>query len=507
MTAAAYARYSTDHQTENSIEYQLEKIRAYCAEKEITIAATYTDEARTGTNVDRPGFQAMLKAAARGDFDAVVIYDISRGSRDVGDWFQFRRAMMELGIAVLSATQPLGDLTDSNDFLLELLSVGLGQREVLETRRKSMDGVDVRARQGAFLGGTPPLGYKVVRGRYVVDENEAQTVRRIFSMYADGCSYSAILAALKDVRSRRGNPLTYKGLQCILRNERYTGVYTWCLREQSRFGKWAGGRPSPRAVRIEGAVPPIIDRATWERVSRRMSDRSRNAANAAKREYMLSGLIVCESCGARYCGRTVRADRKGGPQYVRYYTCGRKYRAKDPETACHNPNIPADKLEAFVVEQVGTYLRTCDIDAEAERLAAQINRQSPDLSAEKRELAELNRKLTNGYRAIMDGFDDPDFRAMVGSLRRRKAELESLIHRRESARPHVTPGQIREALRKSIADWETRRKEVVREHIQRITAHADGTITVHIRVHTTPCGGAQWVVYTSKVLLRFQPAR
>ena len=149
MKAAAYARYSTDKQQKNSIEYQLAEIRKYCVEHDITITATFTDEAESGTNMHRPGFQAMVAAARRGEFDAVVIYDVTRGSRDVGDWFQFRKQMMLLGVKVISATQSLGDLTNSNDFLLELLSVGMGQREVLETRQKSIDGVAV-GRSRAF---------------------------------------------------------------------------------------------------------------------------------------------------------------------------------------------------------------------------------------------------------------------------------------------------------------------------------------------------------------------
>ena len=167
MRGAAYARYSTDHQQHNSIEYQLAAIRQYCAENQITITATYTDEGETGTNTDRPGFQSMMAAAERGEFEAVVIYDITRGSRDVGDWFQFRKKFLMLGIQVIATTQSLGDITNSNDFLLELLSVGLGHREVLETRSKSIAGVAVKAKQGKFLGGVPPLGYNVVDGNYV----------------------------------------------------------------------------------------------------------------------------------------------------------------------------------------------------------------------------------------------------------------------------------------------------------------------------------------------------
>lgn len=66
MRAAAYARYSTDKQTRNSIAYQLEEIRKYCRDHDIAIAATFTDEGESGTNMDRSGFRAMVAAAGRG---------------------------------------------------------------------------------------------------------------------------------------------------------------------------------------------------------------------------------------------------------------------------------------------------------------------------------------------------------------------------------------------------------------------------------------------------------
>lgn len=83
----------------------------------------------------------MMAAAEREEFEAVVIYDITCGSRDVGDWFQFRKRMLLLGIQVISATQELGEPTSGNDFLVDLLNVGLGHREVLETRHKRVSPV------------------------------------------------------------------------------------------------------------------------------------------------------------------------------------------------------------------------------------------------------------------------------------------------------------------------------------------------------------------------------
>ena len=118
MKAAAYARYSTDRQTDNSIAVQLDAIIGYCQKNSISIVRTYVDEAHTGTNTNRQGFINLLDDARTGRFNAVIIYDISRGSRDIADWFTFRKEMQANNITVLSVTEKLGDISNPSDFLV-----------------------------------------------------------------------------------------------------------------------------------------------------------------------------------------------------------------------------------------------------------------------------------------------------------------------------------------------------------------------------------------------------
>ena len=483
MKAAEYARYSTGNQTENSIEYQLDAIRKYCAENGITITATYIDRAESGTNTDREDFQRMLSAAKRREFDAVVIYDISRGSRDVADWFNFRKQMMALGVKVISATQQLGDITKGSDFLVELLNVGMGQYEVLQARQKSIAGVAVKAKEGVFLGGTAPLGYRIVNQRYVVDPVEAETVKTIFRMYGEGESYNAILEAVKGARGKFGRPLGKNSLHSILTNERYIGVYTWNKRYTKNFRRWAGGRPNPNCVRLEDAIPPIIDKTTWERVQRRMSDNKRNAANKAKRTYLLTGLIECEECGGAYVGHTSR-NKKGIE--TRSYVCGNRYRTH----TCHAQSVNADWLEREVVDAVREYLADTEFEAEAQRIADQVNNSSPELTAERAELAGINAKLSNGLRAILNGFNDfPELHEEMDRLRVRKGELEDIIGRRQARRTAVDPKDIVKIFRQSTENWDTDLPKILREHIEKIYACTDGTFSINVGVHLNGCGG------------------
>jgi site-specific DNA recombinase len=491
MNAAAYARYSTDRQQKNSIEYQLDEIRRYCAENSINITATFTDEGKSGTNTDRSDFQAMLEAAKRKEFDAVVIYDITRGSRDVGDWFAFRKQMMRLGVTVISATQQLGDLTKSSDFLVELLNVGMGQYEVLETRQKSIAGVAVKAKEGVFLGGTPPLGYDIVKGRYVINEGEARLVRKIFESYGSGGSYDEILASLGGALGKMGRPIGKNSLHSILTNERYIGVYTWNKRQVKLFRQWAGGGPNPNCVRIEGAIPVIIDDLTWERVQKRLNDNRRNATNKAKRTYLLSGLIECEECGATYVGHT--STNKKGVE-TRYYVCGNKYRTK----TCSAKNINASEIEGFVLDGLKRYFLELDFEAEAQRIADMVNGSSVDLRAERSELASIEAKLANGLRAILNGMDNfPELQDEMDRLRVRKRELEEIIARRTASKKAVNPADIIKVFNYALDHWDDDLPTIVREHITKIYAHTDGSYSVNVGVHISGCGGPRHFVCTT----------
>ena len=481
MKAAAYARYSTDNQTKNSIAYQMDKIREYCEKSNITIVESYADEAESGTNTNRAGFIEMIAAAKRGEFDAVVIYDITRGSRDVADWFNFRKAMQVLEIRVISVEDKLGDITNPSDFLTELITVGLGQHQVLTTRQKSMDGVTVRAKQGAFLGGFAPLGYDIADGTYVINEREAEAVQMIFSMYGDGKSYNEILDAVQGVRGKRGQFLGKNSLNSILTNDRYIGIYTWNRRKMKIMGKWAGGKANPRCVRLEGIIPPIISMDVWERVQARMKS-NRRAVNKAKRDYLLTGLIECEGCGATYVGHC-STNAKG--YETRYYCCGNKYRTR----SCRAKNINADEIEEFVIQQLKAYLLTVDFSEVANTIANAVNNAAPDLSKEKRELAEINRQIANGVKAVMNGLEIPELQDEIDRQRVRKSELEDIIARNTANHKKIDPAKVEELFHTSMENWDTDIKNIIRYHVTKIYAHVDGSYTVNIGVHINGCGG------------------
>lgn len=481
LNAVGYTRYSTDRQSENSTQYQITAIKEFAKKNNINLLRFYSDEGFSGTNTDRPAFQQMLMAAENSLFDAIIIYDITRASRDVSDWMGFRKRMRLLGIEVLSATQNLGDALDPDSYLVELINAGIGQHMVLQARQKSIAGTANKAKEGVFLGGYPPLGYRVENGRYHVEESEARYVRMIFQMYAAGKSYNDIMKALGGLRGKRGAVIGKSQLHSILKNERYIGTYTWNKKQYKVMRKWAGGKPNPNIVKIENIIPPLVGIDTWERVQKRMNDRTKNAVNKAKREYLLSGLIQCEICGGIYTGHT--SVNKKGYEHVAYI-CGSKYR----NHTCSAKNLAAIPLEEFVVNHVKAYLRDADFEQEADAIMQRIFTGTSDVSAEKRELREITTQINNGVKAILNGLVMPELQEEIDRLRVRKSELEDIIANAECKTGKVDRDILISYLKRAAEELESDPSAAMKDLVK-IYAHADGTCTVNIGVHTQYCGG------------------
>ena len=466
MNVAAYARYSTENQDENSIETQFENIHDYCRKHQYNVVEHYFDKAKSGTNIERADFQEMIAAAKKGKFSAIVIYDITRGSRDVADWFNFRKQMMQAGVQIISTHDNIGDLMNPSDFLTELIGVGIGQHHVLTSRMKSIDGTTKRAQEAVFLGGCPPLGYDIVDEHYVINEQEADIVRKIFTMYATGKSYNQIIDALNGAIGKKGRPIGKSSLNSILSNDRYIGIYTWNRRKVKIMGKWAGGVPNDRVVRIPGAIPAIIDMDTWNAVQIRMKSRT-NASSKAKRSYLLSGKIKCEMCGSAYCGRTSVSKRGYANPY---YVCGNKTRTRN----CHSKNIKCDTLDDFCRKAVRDYLLKNDLSSIAQKIVDAYHSFTSDFTSEKKELISVSSKIKNGTEAILNGFSSEELFRQMQELQERKKELEKIIG--ESGKEELSIDAVENMIRKMISSGNI--DEIVKKFIIKIDAHENGDCTI-----------------------------
>jgi hypothetical protein len=170
------------------------------------------------------------------------------------------------------------------------------------------------------------------------------------------------------------------------------------------------------------------------------------------------------------------------------YICGNKYRTR----TCCAKNGSAAELESFVVAQLKDYLNNSDYEELAQTIADKVNAASVDLSREKKEVAEITTKIANGVKAMMnfsEGFAFPELEEEISALRIRKSELEDIIARNSVNTKKLDAKRLVEFFRLSAASMEENPREVVRQHITKIYAHADGSFTVNVGVHFAYCGG------------------
>ncbi|MGP1569097.1 MAG: recombinase family protein [Peptoanaerobacter stomatis] len=157
MKVVAYARYSSDNQREESIDAQIRAIKKYCKENKYILLNIYIDEARTGTNQNRPQFQQMLKSAKNKEFEAVVVHKFDRFSRNKMDAVRIKYELKQQGVKVLSILEPLNGTPE--DVIIESLYEGMAEYYSLNLAREVRKGMLENAEKGLTTGGTAPLGF------------------------------------------------------------------------------------------------------------------------------------------------------------------------------------------------------------------------------------------------------------------------------------------------------------------------------------------------------------
>ncbi|HWQ98891.1 MAG TPA: recombinase family protein [Clostridia bacterium] len=456
MKAAAYARYSSDNQREESIDAQLRAIRAFADRYGYDLVSIYSDEALSGKTDERAQFRAMLSDASKGAFGVVIVHEFSRFARNARDSRVYKTELKQYGIRVVSVLEPLDDSPTGR--FMEVVIEGKDQMYSEHLAIETMKGLKENAYNCKFTGGRPPLGYDVVDLKYVINEREALLVRQIFAMYATGHSYEYILKQLVGQRTKGGSAFGKNSLNSLLTNERYVGTFTFNVRS---YGAGKKRNPDSEIIRVEDGMPAIIDTETWRLVQARVKANKHNAANRAKHSYLLSGKLVCGGCGAPYVGITSRGGRAS--KIYAYYLCGKR---------CGNKGISKESLEQEVVNSIYDEF-FCDLNAAADLLYSQQNA-GTETEAKKR-LQQTRREIENIVDAIAKGAYHERLTERLNGLREEEQQLQEVrsatFTRAEILARLEQFGDIRQA------SYEVQRRAVL-ALVDKIVIFDDGTYDI-----------------------------
>ena len=499
MRAAAYYRRSTDRQ-ERSIDDQRKAVETYATENDFDIVKEYVDDGISGAlAAKRQSFLKMVEDSTSGDFEAVLVYDISRfGRMDNDETGHYRFLLGENGVTVVYTQDDLGD-GDTAEMVRPLLQQ---QKHMflIHLARDVSRGQASTAEQGRSVGGRAPYGFKralvdangsvaqvLERGekktsdRHKVtlvpgDAGEVAVVRDIFRRFLNGSGYRAIATSLNErgIPSARGGAWSSTTIRDILLNQRYAGDAVWNRRPKGKFYGVRGGRPErkPRRARqrvkrndpvdwivVRDAHPAIVDRAQFEAAQRRIKNTGGNDGYSVRNRvssYPLSGLLYC-ACGNKLWGQSHRRrDHRGDRVEYRYYGCSGGQTGRVPG---HKVVVPADRIERFIVRKVREVYEGIDLRAEVRRAlraigAGEREDDTEEAEALRQEIARTDRALASASRRVLLAADDETAKGIAAEAAKLRRERPTLVARLDALDTTPAPAaqDIEDAVERHLAN-------------------------------------------------------
>ena len=467
-TCVIYARYSSNNQTEQSIEGQIRVCREYAQRNNLAVAGTYIDRALTGTNDNREQFQKMLKDSDKKAWDYVLCYKLDRFSRNKYEMAIHRKYLKDNGVKILSAMENIPDSPEG--ILLESLLEGMNQYYSEELSQKTKRGLRETRIKGNYMGGPINYGYSVKHenigdqtvAKVVINEEEAPILLHMFEAYAAGNRIPDIVRELDDKGVKnRGNPFTVNSIYFMLQQEKYTGVYNF------------------NGETFTHIYPAIIPKELFQIVRKRI-DKNKTGKHVIGVDYFLMGKCYCG-----YCGKQLRsaAGTTTDGTILRYYRC--PYSKKDVN--CHNKSVRKEVLEQIVIDALTNEITKPEnialITDNVFALYTAKFTDDSDLHRYEKELAATDKAIKNILAAIEEGIFTPSTKQRLTELEEKKIRLEQAITI-ESAKEKnmLTKTDIERYICDAV---KLTAKQMVELLVERIDVYAD-KICIKLKYSDTP---------------------
>ena len=456
MNAVTYCRVSSDEQERegSSLETQAKRCADYARDKGYAVIERLSDTA-SGFTLERKGIARLRELVTAHEVAVVVTYAVDRLSRNQNHMGVLFDEMQRHGVRLEVVSEPFEDTAIGRFILAARAFMAEVEREKIAERTSR--GRVQRASEGRYVGSLP-YGYVRDGVTLAPHPEQAEVVRRVFDLYLRNTGARAIAQTLnaEHVPTMTGKPWYSQTIRGILRRETYTGVLLY------------------GAIRVEGAVPEIIDRATFDRVQERIErKRGLGGGQTQTSEHLLTGVLFCGVCKGRMRGMRMRPHqlRKSGivAEYdYRGYVCSTW---RDAGTCESNYHAAAD-LEARVLADLTSVGLGWRDRASESRLAA-LKR---DAQATEDALVRNARRRQAIINSIADetltGDAAREAVAQMGTERdtldaeQRRIETERRMLETAATRSHEWPAQARSLLDPAIPVAE--RKRLLQGAVRRV---------------------------------------
>ncbi len=422
MYGVIYARYSSEKQSEQSIDGQVRVTREYCERNGIAIIGMYIDRAISARTDHRPEFLRMIRDSAKRKFDSVIVYKLDRFSRDRYDSATYKAKLKQNGVRVISATENISD--NPEGVILESVLEGMAEFYSKELSQKVTRGMHESALKGNSTGGTIPLGYMIGSNKkYEIDPIYAPIVQQAFEMYANGFTIKQIYTKFNEsgYHTRRGYRFNANSFKAVFPNRKYIGVYKY------------------DDVEIEGGIPAIVDTETFMRVREKLKKNAKMPARGkALVDYLLTGKLFCGHCGRTMVGESA----KRGEKRYHYYACAGKKKFHD----CNKQNLTKDEIETIIVNV------TCErvlnerfVDKLSDAVISQHETEKRNnslmLSLEA-QTREIQKSIDGLLRAFESGAISDTLVTRLNQLEQQKKDTETRLTQEQRTYPDLTKEHV-----------------------------------------------------------------
>jgi len=332
MRTAFYARVSTERQErQQTIDSQLAALHAWAAAQghPVSDEHVFRDEGYSGSRLDRPGLDALRDAVRDGAVGTLVVLTPDRLARKYAYQVVLLEEFRRAGAEVVFLQHPISD--DPNDQLLLQIQDAIAEYERAVLGERFRRGKLHKARDGHYITGRPAYGYSyvprrdAVPGRIIVNEQEAELVRRVYGWFTD--EQTTIRQVIKRLNAgpdlpRSGRPAwSASTVHHMLADPIYAGTayanrYAYVPATKPRSPRGPRNSPGRRCLKpreqwIAIPVPALVDQSTWDQAQVQLA---RNAAlsfrNNTRHSYLLRCLLTCEVCGLAMYGITRPASAR-----------------------------------------------------------------------------------------------------------------------------------------------------------------------------------------------------
>jgi site-specific DNA recombinase len=521
MRAATYARVSTDRQgKEQTIDSQLVALQewAACNGHELLPHHVYQDEGYSGSRLDRPALDRLRDAAHEGDFDLVAVFSPDRLARKYAYQVLLLEELRKAGCEVVFLQHPISD--DPHDQLLLQIQGAVAEYERAVLGERFRRGKLQKAREGHWIGGKAPYGYRYVPrrdeilGHLVIDEIEAELVRHMYRWLVDErLTIRQILKRLNGGpwRPRSGCKMwSASVVHHVLSDPVYMGIayanrYRFVPPKQPRSrgprsGENTCRQPRPSAEWIPIPVPAIVDADTHRRAEDQLA---RNAMLSFRHNqrytYLLRCLLTCRTCGLAMHGVTHQATARQDER--RYYKCrGKDCIASGRLQPCPQRMAKVAQLDAQVWDHMKQLLsdpeRLLDRFESFGRLAVEAEAgnqtEAQKLDAQLRRLQREESRLIDAYQAEVIDLKELGERRLRLSERRRalvEQQQQQMRLQQEAAKAQLVLADLtafceRVRTRLDLATFEEK-QALLQLLVERIVV-GDDTLEIH---HVIPLRG------------------